>query len=104
MSDHRIMSLRFPPVVYVAGYGVPDLLPYHFDLQSVRAAAPFLTPDLQASPTSLLQMVRGDNHDKRPWSNGSSHGSQSPPSHRMRTTAGLDRASMANRLGTDQCR
>jgi hypothetical protein len=33
MSDHRIMSLRFPPVVYVAGYGVPDLLPYHFDLQ-----------------------------------------------------------------------
>jgi hypothetical protein len=64
------------PVVYVAGYWVLDPLPYHFNLQQVGAATPFLAFDLETSPTLLLEMARDDDRDKHPWSEDSSRGSQ----------------------------
>jgi hypothetical protein len=81
-----------------------DLLPCPFNLQQVRVVAPFLTFSLEASPVSLLEMARDNNHDKRPWGGDPSHGAQSPPPHRMRIAAGHNRALLLGRMGTSEHR
>jgi hypothetical protein len=76
---------------------VPNLLSWHSNLQQIRVASPFLASYLEASPVSLLEMASDDDCDKRPWSEGPSHGSQSPPPRRVREVAGPDWALVENR-------
>jgi hypothetical protein len=76
---------------------VPDPLPYHFNLQRVGAAEPFLTSDLEARPVPLLVMARDNDHGMLPWSEGPIHGGQLPLPHQRRMVAGPDQASSVNR-------
>jgi hypothetical protein len=81
-----------------------DLLPCPFNLRQVRVVAPFLTFSLEASPISLLEMAKGNDHDKRPWGRDPSHGAQSPPPHWMRIAAGHNWALLLGRMGTSEHR
>jgi hypothetical protein len=62
---------------------------------------PFLTSEHEARHAPLLVMARGGDHNKRPWSEGPSHGGRQPPCHRARMDTGPDWALFSNRWGSD---
>jgi hypothetical protein len=67
------------------------------NLSQVGVAAPFLASALPAILVLLRDMAHSDGRDKHPQSEGSSHGSRSPPPRRMTMVAGSHWVSMVNR-------
>jgi hypothetical protein len=64
-----VITLRhfyFPYGISSRLWGRRTALPYHFDVQQVGSATPFLTFDLKASTISLLVKARDDDRGKHP--------------------------------------
>jgi hypothetical protein len=81
-----------------------DPLPWHFNLQQVRAALPFLITDQEASLVSLLEMAKDDSRGKHPWSEGSSCGNRLSLSRWMWMVGGSHWDSAVNMYDSNQRR